>query len=240
MPRLSSGFVIAGAYADKIRRAMFAQMRDYIRKDKEWGQRIALAIAQLNRFLYTIFVEQLKIDKGDVIRVRIDYDIDEQSKNILWHWDSIIVEVFRRIPQEDVDKLVKTLITKAAEISTAAVAYTLEKLGETFDGDLVYAIKLGNREVGATIITIVNDVLAVLKKGAVLEPTPAIFDKIKLDIPPGKSLEEVLQTTLSTVVQTARHVDASEAINIVNVVRERVAAKPIAKYEEEFEESAEE
>ncbi|MEM4848918.1 MAG: DUF2258 domain-containing protein, partial [Ignisphaera sp.] len=61
MPRLSSGFVIAGAYADKIRRTMFAQMRDYVRKDKEWGQRIALAIAQLNRFLYTILVEQLKI-----------------------------------------------------------------------------------------------------------------------------------------------------------------------------------
>ncbi|MEM3980501.1 MAG: DUF2258 domain-containing protein, partial [Ignisphaera sp.] len=215
MPRLSSGFVIAGAYADKIRRTMFAQMRDYVRKDKEWGQRIALAIAQLNRFLYTILVEQLKIDKGDVIRVRIDYDIDEQNKSISWRWDTMIVEAFKRIPQEEVDKLVKTLITKASEISIAAVAYTLDRLGETFDGDLIFTIKLGNREVGAAIITMVNDTLAVLKKGAVLEPTPAIFDRIRLDISPDKSIEEVLQTTLSTVIQTARHVDASEALNMV-------------------------
>jgi hypothetical protein len=239
MPRLSSGFVIAGAYADKIRRTMFAQMRDYVRKDKEWGQRIALAIAQLNRFLYTLFVEQLKIDKGDIVRVRIDYDIDEQNKNITWRWDALSVEAFRRIPQEEVDKIIKSLAAKAIEISTAAVVYTLEKLGETFDGDLVLAIKLGEREVGAAIITTINENLAVLKKGAVLEPTPAIFDKVRLDIPPGKTLNEVLQDTLSKVVLSARHVDANEALNTINAIRDRVAAKPIARYEE-VEEGAEE
>lgn len=239
MPRLSSGFVIAGAYADKIRRTMFAQMRDYVKRDKEWGQRIALAIAQLNRFLYTLFVEQLKIDKGDIVRVRIDYDIDEQNKNIVWKWDTLTVEAFRRVPQEEVEKVVKTLAAKALEISTAAVAYTLEKLGETFDGDVVLAIKLGEREVGAAIITPVNESLAVLKKGAVLEPTPAIFDKVRLDISPGKMLDEVLRETLSKVILSARHVDANEALNTINAIRERVAVKPMAGYEE-VEEGTEE
>jgi hypothetical protein len=239
MPRLSSGFVIAGAYADKIRRTMFAQMRDYVKRDKEWGQRIALAIAQLNRFLYTLLVEQLKIDKGDVVRVRIDYDIDEQNKNIVWKWDTLTVEAFRRVPQEEVEKVVKTLTAKALEISTAAVAYTLEKLGETFDGDVVLAIKLGEREVGAAIITSINESLAVLKKGAVLEPTPAIFDKVRLDISPGKTLDEVLRETLSKVILSARHVDANEALNTINTIRERVAVKPMAGYEE-VEEGTEE
>jgi hypothetical protein len=239
MPRLSSGFVIAGAYADKIRRTMFAQMRDYVKRDKEWGQRIALAIAQLNRFLYTLLVEQLKIDKGDIVRVRIDYDIDEQNKNIVWKWDTLTVEAFRRVPQEEVEKVVKTLTAKALEISTAAVAYTLEKLGETFDGDVVLAIKLGEREVGAAIITPVNESLAVLKKGAVLEPTPAIFDKVRLDISPGKMLDEVLRETLSKVILSARHVDANEALNTINAIRERVAVKPMAGYEE-VEEGTEE
>lgn len=239
MPRLSSGFVIAGAYADKIRRTMFAQMRDYVKRDKEWGQRIALAIAQLNRFLYTLLVEQLKIDKSDVVRVRIDYDIDEQNKNIVWKWDTLTVEAFRRVPQEEVEKVVKTLTAKALEISTAAVAYTLEKLGETFDGDIVLAIKLGEREVGAAIITPVNESLAVLKKGAVLEPTPAIFDKVRLDISPDKMLDEVLRETLSKVILSARHVDANEALNTINAIRERVAVKPMAGYEE-VEEGTEE
>lgn len=240
MPKLSSGYVIAGAYADKIRRTMFAQLRDYVRKDKEWGQKIALAVAHLNRFLYTLLVEQLKVDKGDVVRIRIDYDIDEQVKSVTWRWETLLVEVFRRIPQEEVDKMVKLLASKAVEISTAAVAYALEKLGETFDGDLVFAVRLAGREVGAVVVTPVNENLAVLKKGAVTEPTPAIFDKIKLEISPGKLIEEVLQGTLSTVIQSARHVDEAEAVNMINAIRERVAAKPIVRYEEEREEVVEE
>ncbi|MEM1541381.1 MAG: DUF2258 domain-containing protein [Ignisphaera sp.] len=236
MPKLSSGFVIAGAYADKIRRTLFAQLRDYLRKDKEWGQRIALAVAQLNRFLYALLVERIKIDKGDVVRIRIDYDIDEATKSINWLWDTLTIEAFRRMPQDEVDKVTKELVTKAVEISTAAVVYTLEKLGETFDGDTVYTIKLGDREVGTAIVTVVNENIGVLKRGAVIEPTPAIFDKVKLVVEPGKSIEDILQEVLSMVIQSAKHVSADEATKIINAIRDRVLAKPIAKYEEVEEE----
>ncbi|MEL9939590.1 MAG: DUF2258 domain-containing protein [Ignisphaera sp.] len=236
MARLSSGFVIAGAYADKIRRTMFAQLRDYIRRDKEWGQKIAFAVAQLNRLLYSVFVEQLKIDKGDVVRIRIEYEVDEANKNIVWKWDTLSVEVFRRVPQEQVDSIVKQLVSKASEVALAAVAYDVTKLGETFDGDVVFAIKLGEREVGAAILTPVNDTLAILKRGAVIEPTPAIFEKIRLEIQPGKTVEESLKTTLSAVMQTAKHVSYDEALKIMNAIRERVAAVPMPKVEEEEEE----
>lgn len=231
MPRLSSGFVIAGAYADKIRRTMFAQLRDYIRRDKEWGQKIALAIAQLNRFLYTVLVEQIKIDKGDVVRIRIDYNVNDIEKSITWVWDTLSIEVFKRVLQDDVDKAIKSLISKAVEISTAAVAYNLEKLGETFDGDLVFAIKLGDREVGTAIVTMINNNIIILKKGAVIEPTPAVFDKVKLDVQPDKSVEEVIQNTISAVIQSARHVSEAEAIDIINAIRGRISAKPITRYE---------
>ncbi|MEM1736658.1 MAG: DUF2258 domain-containing protein [Ignisphaera sp.] len=236
MPKLSSGFVIAGAYADKIRRTLFAQLRDYLRKDKEWGQRIALAVAQLNRFLYTLLVERIKIDKGDVVRIRIDYDIDETTKSINWLWNTLTIEAFRRIPQDEVDKITKELVTKAVEISTAAVVYALEKLGETFDGDIVYTIKLGDREVGTAIVTLINENIGVLKRGAVIEPTPAVFDKVKLVVEPGKTIEDTLRDVLSTVIQSAKHVDADEAVKVINAIRDRVSAKPIVKYEEAEEE----
>ncbi|MEM0371569.1 MAG: DUF2258 domain-containing protein [Ignisphaera sp.] len=236
MPKLSSGFVIAGAYADKIRRTLFAQLRDYLRKDKEWGQRIALAVAQLNRFLYTLLVERIKIDKGDVVRIRIDYDIDETTKSINWLWNTLTIEAFRRIPQDEVDKITKELVTKAVEISTAAVVYALEKLGETFDGDIVYTIKLGDREVGTAIVTLINENIGVLKRGAVIEPTPAVFDKVKLVVEPGKTIEDTLRDVLSTVIQSAKHVDADEAVKIINAIRDRISAKPIVKYEEAEEE----
>ena len=236
MPRLSSGLVIAGAYADKIRRTIFAQLRDYVKKDREWGQRIAFAVAQLNRVLYTLLVEQLKIDKGDVVRIRVDYDIDESGKNIVWRWDSLSVEAFRRVAQEQVDSLVKQLVSKAAEVAVAAVAYSLVNLGETFDGDIIFSVTLDGREVGAAIVTPVNESLALLKRGGVVEPTPAVFERIRLEIPAGSSVEEVLKNVLATVIQSARHVSVDEALKIINAIRDRASVKPMPKYEEVEEE----
>ncbi|HIP57147.1 MAG TPA: DUF2258 domain-containing protein [Ignisphaera aggregans] len=238
MPMLSSGLVIAGAYADKVRRTLFAQMRDYVKQDKTWAQRVAYAAAQLNRFLYTILVEQLKIDKGDVVRVRIEYEIDEAAKEIKWKWDTLQLEAFRRIPQNQVDALVKQFIARAAEVSTAVVAYSLKKLGETFDGDIVYTVTLDDKEVGAVVIMPVNENLAILKVGAVIEPTPAIFEKAKLEIPAGQDLESVLKNALSTVMQVAKHVSYDEALKIVNAIRSKVAAKPMEAIEVEEEEES--
>jgi len=236
MPRLSSGLVIAGAYADKIRRTLFAQLRDYVKKDREWGQRIAFAVAQLNRLLYSILVEQVKIDKGDVVRIRVDYEIDEVGKNVVWKWDSLSVEAFKRVAQEQVDSIVKQLVSKAAEVAVAAVAYNLVKLGETFDGDIVFSVTLDGREVGAAIVTPVNETLAILKRGSVVEPTPAIFERIRLEIPAGSSIEDVLKNVLATVIQSARHVGIDEALKMVNAIRDRVSAKPMVAYEEVEEE----
>ncbi len=240
MPRLSSGLVIAGAYADKIRRTLFAQMKDYVKQDKTWAQRVAYAAAQLNRFLYTILVEQLKIDKGDVVRIRIEYDVDEVSKEIKWKWDTLQIEAFRRIPQEQVDEIVRKMVARAAEVSVAAVAYDLRKLGETEDGDIVYEVVLGERSVGAVVVTPVDERIALLKKGAVVEPTPAIFERSKLEIQPGEDLENAIERALSTVIQTAKHVSHEEALRVVNALREKVSAKPMEEHVEEEEISEEE
>ncbi len=240
MPRLSSGLVIAGAYADKIRRTLFAQMKDYVKQDKTWAQRVAYAAAQLNRFLYTILVEQLKIDKGDVVRIRIEYDVDEVSKEIKWKWDTLQIEAFRRIPQEQVDEIVRKMVARAAEVSVAAVAYDLRKLGETEDGDIVYEVVLGERSVGAVVVTPVDERIALLKKGAVVEPTPAIFERSKLEIQPSEDLENAIKRALSTVIQTAKHVSHEEALRVVNALREKVSAKPMEEHVEEEEISEEE
>lgn len=236
MPLLSSGFVIAGAYADKVRKTVFAQLRDYVKRDKEWSQKIAFSVAQLNRLLYNILVEQLRVDKGDVVRIRVEYDIDEAGKSIAWKWDSLAIEVFRRVPQAQVEEIVRKAVSRASEIAQAVVTYNLAKIGETIDGDVVFTVKLNDREVGAAIVTPVNETLALMKRGAVLEPTPALFEKVKLEIEPGKTMEEALSGALSRVMQAARHVSYDEALKIINVIRERVSATPITKIEEEEEE----
>jgi len=230
MPMLSSGFVIAGAYADKVRRTLFAQMGDYVKRDKAWAQKVAYAAAQLNKFLYTIIIrlgEQFKVDKGDVIRVRIEYDIDENTKEVKWKWETLQLEVFKRIPQDQVDAVVKEFTAKATEVLAATVAYSLKKLGETFDGDIVYTITLGDREVGAVVVMPVSGDLAILKVGAVIEPTPVVLEKTKLVIPPSQDLESTLKSTLSTIIQSAKHVSYDEALKMINAIRSKVTTKPM-------------
>ena len=74
MQRLSTGLVIAGAYADKVRRTLFAQTRQY----NIDGSEVIRASAGLNRFLYKIIVEKLRTEKRDVVRIKIDYDIEKK------------------------------------------------------------------------------------------------------------------------------------------------------------------
>ncbi|MEM4718297.1 MAG: DUF2258 domain-containing protein [Desulfurococcaceae archaeon] len=107
----STGYVIAGAYADKVRRTLFAQLRDLIRQDKEFSKEIARASAELNIVLYRILVDELKTDKGDLIRARISYTLDQKTKRIIWDYKTLRVEVFRRIPDNQVAEVVNDIIS---------------------------------------------------------------------------------------------------------------------------------
>ncbi|MEM1638832.1 MAG: DUF2258 domain-containing protein [Desulfurococcaceae archaeon] len=114
---LSSGLIIAGAYADKIRRTLFAQLRDLVKQDKEFAREIARATAELNIVLYRILVDELKLSKGDVIRARINYSIDLKNKRIIWDYRSLKLEVFRKIPDEQVSETVSNVVaSKLAKI----------------------------------------------------------------------------------------------------------------------------
>jgi Uncharacterized protein conserved in archaea len=108
---LSSGLIIAGAYADKIRRTLFAQLRDLVKQDKDVAREIARATAELNIVLYRILVDELKVDKGDVVRVRINYSYDPGNKKIDWNYKSLRLEAFKRIPDEEVTRIVNDVVT---------------------------------------------------------------------------------------------------------------------------------
>lgn len=106
----STGLVIAGAYADKVRRTLFAQLKDAIKQDKEFAREVARATAELNVVLYNILIEELKISKGDVVRVRINYRVDH-GKRVTWLYDTLRVEAFKRVPDEIVEKVVNNVVS---------------------------------------------------------------------------------------------------------------------------------
>ncbi len=112
---LSTGLVIAGAYADKLRRTLFAQLRDLVKKNKEFAREVARAAGEINRILYIILVENLKSDKGDVVRIRVKYTVDPEQMRITWHYDTLRVEYFKRHPDEQVMEVVRKVIAEKLE-----------------------------------------------------------------------------------------------------------------------------
>lgn len=140
----STGYIIAGAYADKVRRTLFAQLKEFMRQDKEFSREIARASAELNIVLYRILVDELKTDKGDIVRARINYTIDQRTKRILWDYKTLRLEVLRRIPDEQVAQIVNDVVSnrlskileefrvapQAAEAAVRAFEVSEEKLEE--------------------------------------------------------------------------------------------------------------
>ncbi|MEM2376345.1 MAG: DUF2258 domain-containing protein, partial [Sulfolobales archaeon] len=179
MATLRSGYIIVGAYADKIRRVAFAQLRELIKEGSVKGSDVAFKVAQLNKVLYRIFVDELKLGKGDVVRISVDYELREGS--IEWLFDTLKVEVFRRMPEDEVTKVLNRVREEVKAVAEAAIVFNVEKLGETEDGDLVYIMKLGEREVGAFIVTPIDNELIFVKKGAALEPTPMVVEKFRIE-----------------------------------------------------------
>ncbi|MEM4487675.1 MAG: DUF2258 domain-containing protein [Desulfurococcaceae archaeon] len=103
---LSSGLIIAGAYASKIRRTLFAQLRDLAKQDRDFNREIARASAELNAVLFNVLVNELKVSKGDVVRIRINYELDMSTKKISWIYSSLRVEVFKKVPDDQVTQVV--------------------------------------------------------------------------------------------------------------------------------------
>ena len=114
MPQLSSGLVIAGAYADKVRRVLFAQLRNEIKSGKIESRQVAYRAGELNRILFEILVNKLKLDKGDVVRIRVEYEL--RDGDIEWKLDTLRVEAFKRVPDNEVEKAVREVIESAKEI----------------------------------------------------------------------------------------------------------------------------
>ncbi len=110
MPQLSTGFIIVGAYADKLRRTLFAQLSDKVRSKEIESTEVARAAGEVNQLLFEIFVNRLKLDKGDVVRVRIEYDVEDNT--IKWNYDTLQIEAFRRIPDEEVNDITKKVLSE--------------------------------------------------------------------------------------------------------------------------------
>ncbi|MCX8195856.1 MAG: DUF2258 domain-containing protein [Acidilobaceae archaeon] len=103
MVQLRSGVVIAGGYANKVRRTLFAQISSMAKKGEipqVPAKEVAEKAKELNTLLYELLVNELKVDKGDVVRISIEYEIKDGT--ISWKWETLDIEVWRRVDSKEV------------------------------------------------------------------------------------------------------------------------------------------
>ncbi|MEB3787964.1 MAG: DUF2258 domain-containing protein [Desulfurococcales archaeon] len=227
MPTLRTGLVIAGAYADKVRRVLFAQLRDKVKEGALTNQEVARAAGELNRLLFDILVNKLGVDKGDVVRITIDYEVEDGE--ITWKTDTLQIQAWRRIPDEQVAQAVKESIERSEEIMKGTIEFGTELLGETDTGDLVFSITYGDRKVGALLVTPIDSKAIV--RGAVTEPTPLVLKRTTIDV--GEDLEESIREGISGIMEAAQNTERREA---ERVVREIMSLLGEEAEEEEVEE----
>jgi hypothetical protein len=234
MPVLRTGYVIAGAYADKVRRTLFAQTRDLVKSGTLTPQEVARATGELNRILYEVFVNKLKTDKGDVVMVNIEYNIEDNR--IVWNYDKLEVRVWRRERDDVVARALSEVKMVARELATKVIQFEVARIGETEGGDIVYSLKLAGKEVGAFLLTPLDEDKAVVR-GAVLEPTPLLLKRQLIDIQP--PVDDFIAKNIGAIMAKATNVEIGEADKAIREIRALVEAlkKPAVTPLEEEEES---
>ena len=219
MPTLITGYVIAGAYADKVRRTLFAQTRDLIKSGTLTPQEVARAAGELNRILYEVFVNKLKTDKGDVVMVIIEYNVEDNR--IVWNYDKLEVRVWRRERDDVVARALTEVKMVARELATRVIQFEVARIGETEGGDIVYSLKLAGREVGAFLLTPLDENKAVVR-GAVLEPTPLLLKRQLIDIQP--PVDDFIAKNIGAIMAKATNVEIGEADKAIREIKALVEA----------------
>lgn len=158
---LNSGLIIVGAYDDKIRRTLFGMVKDVDSKE------LAKAAGNLNRFLFKLLVEELRLDKGDVVRVRVPFEIT--NGKVSWDLLNMEVEVFKRVAQEDVKRALDRLLSQYRP-EEGVVRYEFRPKSETLTGEVIYEVLADGKSVGMARFD------GKTLRGAVLEPIPRIFE----------------------------------------------------------------
>ena len=204
MPTLRSGAVILGAYASKIRKTLFAQLKDKLKVGEISSQEIARAAGELNKTLYTLFVERLRLEKGDVVRILIDYEISQQKIN--WKWDTIKIECFKRVSEEEIMKNLLDILKREEP------KYAIIKLRETKLGDLIFEVLENEKQIGLIVVTPLDNEAII--RGAIRPTT--IIQKRRVNIE--GNVEEYLSNSLKEILETGKQAEKEEVEKIINEI----------------------
>ena len=125
--KLSTGYVRASGYAHKVRRVLFALVRKKV-DPKE----IIRASGELNMKIFEE-LQKLNVSKEDVVRITVDFQIKDGS--IVWDYDSLKIEVYRKSEEEKLAKAMEEVEERERELEEKIkeieeVALSLKRLSD--------------------------------------------------------------------------------------------------------------
>ncbi|AMM54099.1 single- stranded DNA-binding family protein [Pyrococcus kukulkanii] len=130
MPKLLTGFVRASGYANKVRKVLFAATRGKVSPEE-----VVRASAEINKYIFEK-LQEMNVKKEDVIRVSLDFDIEDEK--IKWYPETLHIEVYRKeeeeklaLAMEEVEQMEKTFEEVVKELEDLA-----NKLKEVTDSIL--------------------------------------------------------------------------------------------------------
>ena len=106
--RLSTGYVRASGYAHKVRRVLFALVKGEV-EPKE----VVRAAGELNQRIFEEF-QKLGVAKDDVVRITVEFEV--RDGEIVWDYDSLSIEVYRKSEEERLAKAMEEVEEREKEL----------------------------------------------------------------------------------------------------------------------------
>jgi len=195
VPTLNTGLVRVAGYAPKVRRTLLAQLKPAIAAGEVSPREAVYKAAQLNRLLYISLVEELHLQKNDIVRVRVDYELSDGE--LKWNLDTVRIDVWRADDALSA-KAAETLKAVAEREKWREQRLTARLVASSPLGEEVYELLRGDARVGAVKIVKTDDTAVVI--GAVLDPPV----KIKATVKTVEDIAAVAESATATEAPVAR------------------------------------
>lgn len=156
MPSLITGLVKTTGYAVKVRRILFAQLKEAIKRGEINSQQVAYRAGRLNEVLYKVLIELLGLERNDVVRVSIGYTV--VNGDIEFQWGTLSIEVYKY--NEEISKRATSEAKEIIEKGLVEYDFELEKI-KTIGTTEFYNVKLNGEKVGVVSVVDVGNRLAI-------------------------------------------------------------------------------
>lgn len=211
-----TGLVLASGYANKLRRVIFAIVKDKIKLGEITQQQVAYRVGQLNAVLFKILAEMENVKKDDVVRIIVPFDV--VNGDLVFNYKDIIVQLWRH--DIETEKRIKEALEKLSEKGLVEREFNFA-LSKEMGPVKMYDILLDNENVGKLYIMVLQtsgDNLTISYNGVVTINGERYRIAGVETIQSGEPLEIMLRRIVNSAITEENRISESEAEKLIEEI----------------------